>query len=43
MLIANGVHTYFDLDPERLTRKSAAPLPVTSAIGFDYALTSQRK
>ncbi|HVA01760.1 MAG TPA: hypothetical protein VMV34_08905 [Terriglobia bacterium] len=42
-LIANGVHTYFDLNPQSLTRKSNAPLPVTSTIEFEYAPTSQRK
>lgn len=36
-LIANGVYTYFDLDPEHLTRKSNSPLPVTSTIEFDYS------
>jgi hypothetical protein len=42
-LIANGVHTYFDLNPERLTQQSSTPLPVTSAIEFDYAPAAQRK
>jgi hypothetical protein len=36
-LIANGAHTYFDLAPEKLTEKSATPLPVTSSIEFKYA------
>ena len=31
-LVANGVHTYFDLDPQRLTVKSPTPLPVESMI-----------
>jgi hypothetical protein len=31
-LEANGVHTYFDLAPERLTSRSSAPLPVTATI-----------
>lgn len=35
-LVANGVHTYFDLAPERLTVKLRAPLPVTSSIEIDY-------
>ncbi len=35
-LIANGAHTYFDLNPEKQTEKSAAPLPVTSTIEFQY-------
>lgn len=36
-LTANGAHTYFDLNPDRLTQKSAKPLPVTSTIEFRYA------
>ncbi len=36
-LVANGVHTYFDLDPEKLTEKSGTPLPVTSTIELNYA------
>jgi hypothetical protein len=36
-LLANGVHTYFDLAPERLTQKSNAPLPVMSTIELTYA------
>ena len=36
-LVANGAQTYFDLDPQRLTTKSATPLPVTSSIEFKYA------
>lgn len=36
-LIANRVHTYFDLAPERLTVKSPAPLPVSSEIEINYA------
>ncbi len=35
-LVANGVHTYFDLDPQRLTVKSPTPLPVTSTIEIKY-------
>lgn len=42
-LIANGAHTYFDLNPEKLTEKSAGPLPVTSAIEFNYQPTPHRK
>lgn len=41
LLMANGVHTYFDLAPERLTKKSNTPLAVTSAIQFDYSPISQ--
>jgi hypothetical protein len=36
MLQANGVHTYFDLAPERLATRSPTPLKVTSAIDFIY-------
>jgi len=36
-LVANGVHTYFDLSPARLTIKSNNPLPVESAIEFKYS------
>jgi hypothetical protein len=36
-IIANGVHTYFDLAPERLTSKSVSPLQVESAIEFNYS------
>jgi len=36
VLVANGVHTFFDLAPERLTTKSPTPLPVTSAIEINY-------
>jgi hypothetical protein len=36
-LIGKGVHTCFDLNPERLTQKSATPIPVTSTIEFKYA------
>ncbi len=35
-LVANGVQTYFDLSPERMTTKSQTPLPVTSAIEINY-------
>jgi hypothetical protein len=40
-LVANGVHTYFDLSPERLTTKSQTPLPVTSAIEINYSPTAR--
>jgi len=36
-LVANGVHTYFELGPEKLAEKSGTPLPVTSTIEFNYA------
>lgn len=36
-LVANGAHTYFDLEPGELTRKSARPLPVSSTTEFRYA------
>jgi hypothetical protein len=35
-LLANGVYTCFDLDPERLTTRSKTPRKVTSAIDFVY-------
>jgi hypothetical protein len=35
-LLANGVFTYFDLSPDRLTAKSPTPLPVTSSIEINY-------
>lgn len=35
-LTANGVHTYFDLNSDELTQKSAKPLPVTSTVEFHY-------
>jgi hypothetical protein len=41
-LVANGVHTYFDLAPERLATKSDTPLPVTSAIEFKYSPAARR-
>jgi hypothetical protein len=41
-LVANGVHTYFDLSPARLTMKSNNPLPVASAIEFKYAPAAGR-
>jgi hypothetical protein len=41
-LVANGVHTYFDLGPEKLTEKSGTPLPVTSTIEFNYAPGSRK-
>jgi hypothetical protein len=34
MLVAEGAYTYFDLAPEKLTRKSPKRLPVTSTIEF---------
>ena len=40
-LQANGVHSVFDLNPEKLTVKSAAPLPVTSTIEFTYSPNSK--
>ena len=36
-LVANGVHTCFNLTPEKLTEKSPTPLPVTSTLEFNYA------
>ena len=36
-LIADGAHTYFDLDPRKMAKRSSKPLPVTSAIEFRYA------
>jgi hypothetical protein len=36
-LVANGVHTYVDLDPQRMTQKSQSPLPVESTVVFTYA------
>ncbi|PYT29598.1 MAG: hypothetical protein DMG57_11120 [Acidobacteria bacterium] len=36
-LVANGAHTYFNLTPELMARKSDKPLPVTSSIEFTYA------
>jgi hypothetical protein len=40
-LLANGVHTFFDLNPEKLAVKSASPLPVTSTINFMYSPNSK--
>jgi hypothetical protein len=40
-LVANDVHTYFDLGPEKLAEKSGTPLPVRSAIEFNYAPDSR--
>jgi len=37
-LIADGVHTYFDLSPAQLTSRSNKPLPVASTIEFTYSL-----
>jgi len=36
-LRANGAHTFYDLNPERMTVKSESPLPVTSTIQFTYS------
>jgi hypothetical protein len=36
-LTAQGVHTYFDLSPSKLTTRSSQPLPVTSEIEFTYS------
>ncbi len=36
-VVANGAHTYFDLSPERVSKRSSTPLPVTSSIEFTYA------
>ncbi len=36
-LLAEGVHTFFDLSPEKMTVRSERPLPVTSTIKFTYA------
>jgi hypothetical protein len=35
-LTANGAHTYFDLDPRKLTVQLKAPLPVTSEIAITF-------
>jgi hypothetical protein len=40
-LLANGVHTFFDLNPERVTVRSTVPLPVTSTIHFSYSPDSR--
>ena len=37
ILTAQGVHTYFDLSPARLTTRSGQPLPVISEIDFTYS------
>ena len=42
-LVANGVHTYFDLSPARLAMKSNTPLPVTSTIEFNYSPAAIQK
>lgn len=39
-LVANGAHTFFSLNPEKLAVKSAAPLPATSTIEFTYSPAS---
>ncbi len=36
-LLAAGAQTYYDLDPAKLTTRSAQSLPVTSSIEFNYA------
>ena len=36
-LVADGAKAYYDLDPSKLTAKSAQPLPVSSSIEFTYA------
>lgn len=36
-LLAEGAKTYYDLDPSKITAKSAKALPVTSSIEFTYA------
>ena len=43
LLVAKGVHTYFDLAPERLTTRSPSPLPVTSTIEINCLPTAPRK
>ncbi len=43
ILAAQGVHTYFDLAPARLTTRSPVPLPVTSEIVFTYAPAPSQK
>ena len=40
-LLANGAHTFFDLNPEKQTVKSVSPLPVTSTIEFSYSPDSK--
>ena len=40
-LLANGVHTFFDLNAERMTGKSTSVLPVRSTIEFTYSPDSQ--
>lgn len=40
-LLANGVRTFFDLNPERMAVRSTSPLPVTSTIHFTYAPESR--
>lgn len=36
-LVANGVHTYFDLNPEKRATRSVTPLPVVSTLEFTYS------
>lgn len=36
-LVANGAHTYFDLNPEKMAIRSHMPLPVTSTVDFSYS------
>jgi hypothetical protein len=40
-LLAQGVHTFFDLNPEKVAVKSDSPLPVTSTIEFSYSPDSK--
>jgi hypothetical protein len=40
-LVANGVHTYFDLAPDKMTEKSQTPMPVSSTIDFMYSPVSR--
>lgn len=35
-LVANGVHTFFDLSAKKLSERSPVPLAVTSSIDFTY-------
>ena len=34
-VLAEGAHTYFDLDPDHLTKRSPHPLPVSSEVSVD--------
>jgi len=42
-LTAQGVNTYFDLSPSKLTMRSNKPLPVTSEVEFTYSPGSAQK